>query len=121
MLCSASVSALQIMFNNNLYESIAKWETFQIFKEDIVGVLLPGGSVTKTGLLLDISRAAVSKVMMTYTNHGRTSLAKRNSGQKSKLRGLCTAAKVTAELNIHLKDCFHKNSLTRSAQIQHPW
>ena len=52
MLCSASVSALQIMFNNNLYESIAKWETFQIFKEDIVGVLLPGGSVTKTGLFI---------------------------------------------------------------------
>jgi len=32
-----------------------------------------------------------------------------------------TAAMVTAELNIHLEDRFHKNSLTRASQIQHPW
>ena len=31
-----------------------------------------------------------------------------------------TAAKVTAELNIHLETCLHKNSLTRASQIQHP-
>ena len=34
VLCSASVSALQIVFNNSLYESTAKWEASQIFKED---------------------------------------------------------------------------------------
>ena len=34
MLCSASVTALQIVFSNSLYENNAKWETFQIFKED---------------------------------------------------------------------------------------
>ena len=34
MLCSASVSALQIVFSNSLNESTAKWETSQIFKED---------------------------------------------------------------------------------------
>ena len=59
--------------------------------------------------------------MTTYANHGRTSSAKRNSGQKPKLseRDRCTlkkivsinhrsaAAKVTAELNIHLEDRFH--------------
>ena len=33
-LCSASVNALQIAFSNSSYESSAKWETFQIFKED---------------------------------------------------------------------------------------
>jgi len=33
MLCSASVSALQIVFSNSLYENTTKWETFQIFKE----------------------------------------------------------------------------------------
>ena len=32
--CSASVNALQIVFSNSLYESIVKWETSQIFKED---------------------------------------------------------------------------------------
>ena len=56
--------------------------------------------------------------MATYTHHGRTSSAKRNSGQKPKLseRNHCTlnrivsinhrstAAKVTAELNIHVED-----------------
>jgi len=34
MLFSATVSALQIVFNNSLCESTAKWETCQIFKED---------------------------------------------------------------------------------------
>ena len=46
----------------------------------IVGVHLAGASVSKMATLLGVSRAAVSKVMMTYTNHGRTSTAKRNNG-----------------------------------------
>jgi len=77
MLCSASVNALQIMFSNSSYESTAKWKTCQIFKE---------------ATLVGISRAAVSKVMMAYTNHRETSSAKRNSGQKPKLseRDCCT-------------------------------
>ena len=33
-----------------------------------VGVDLAGASVTKTAALLGVSRAAVSKVMMVYTN-----------------------------------------------------
>ena len=99
----------------------------------IVGARLAGASVTKTAALLGVSRAAVSKVMMTYTNHGRTS-AKRNSGRKPNLserdrrrlkrivaiNNRSTAAKVTAELNIHLEDHFHKNSLMRLSQSPHP-
>ena len=46
---------------------------------------LAGASVTKTATLLGVSRAAVSEIMMSYTNRGRTSSAKRNSGQKPKL------------------------------------
>jgi len=55
--------------------------------------------------------------MTAYTNHGKTSSAERNSGQKPKLierdcRTLrilpnnhgTTVAKVTAELNMHLED-----------------
>ena len=53
-------------------------------KGRIVGVHLAGASVTRTATLLGVSKAAVSKVM-TYANHGRTSSAKRNSGQKQKL------------------------------------
>jgi len=52
-----------------LYESTAKWETSQIFKKDSVGAHLPGVSVTKTATLIGVSRAAVSKVMMTHTYH----------------------------------------------------
>jgi len=52
----------------------------------IVGVCLAGTSVTKLANLLGESRAAVSKVMKSYTHHGRTSWAKRNSGKKQKLR-----------------------------------
>jgi len=73
---------------------------------------------------------------MTYTKQGRTSSPARNSSQNPKLsekdchtlKGIVsinprsTAAKVTAELNIHLEDRFHKNSLMRASQIQqHPW
>jgi predicted transcriptional regulator len=37
---------------------------------------LAGASVIKTATLLGVSRAAVSKVMSTYTNHGKTTLTK---------------------------------------------
>jgi predicted transcriptional regulator len=116
VLCSASVSALQIVFSDSLHECI--------FKEDIVGAHLGGASVTKTATVLGVSRAAVSTVVRTYTNHGRTSSVKRNSSLKSKLSGRdrhtlkrivsinhrSTAAKVTAELYNHLENHFHKKS-----------
>jgi hypothetical protein len=66
------------------------------------------------------SRAAVSNVMMAYSNHGKTSSTRRNSGRKLKLserdhRTLkrtvskdhrTALAKLTAEPNIHLEDRF---------------
>jgi hypothetical protein len=76
--------------------------------------------VTKTAILLGVWRASVSKVMLAYTNHGKTTSAKRNSGRKSTLterdrRTLrrivsknhrTTAVQVTAELIIGLrKNC----------------
>jgi transposase len=39
--------------------------------------------VIKTATLLGVLRATVSKVMSAYTNHGKTTSAKRNSGRKS--------------------------------------
>jgi hypothetical protein len=63
-------------------------------------------------------RATVSKVMLAYTNNGKTTSVKRNSGRKSALtegdhctlrrivskKHRTTASQVTAELNIRLKD-----------------
>ena len=46
----------------------------------IVGAHLAGASVTKMATLLGVSKAAVSKVMASHTNNGRTSSPKRNSG-----------------------------------------
>jgi predicted transcriptional regulator len=72
------------------------------------GARLVGASVTKTAKLLDASRATVSKVMSSHTNHGKTS-EKRNGGRNSTLartlrivskNRTTTAAQVTAELNI---------------------
>jgi transposase len=51
----------------------------------IIGALLTGASVMKTAKLLGVLRSAVSKVMSAYTNHGKTTSAKRNSGRKSTL------------------------------------
>jgi predicted transcriptional regulator len=53
------------------------WADFQ--RGQIFGACLAGASVTKTTSLLGVSKAAVYKVMTSYTNHGRTSSAKRNS------------------------------------------
>jgi len=124
VLYSASVNALQIVFSNSLYVSTAEWETSQIFKEDTVGLRLAGASVIKMAPLLGVSRAVVSKVISSYTNHRRTSSAKRNSGRKPQLIGKdchmlkrivvinqrSTAAKVTAEINIRLKTFPEKQS-----------
>jgi predicted transcriptional regulator len=49
----------------------------------IVCARFAGASVTKTATLLGVSRATISKVMSAYTNHGKTTSAKRNSGQIS--------------------------------------
>jgi len=54
-------------------------------RAQVVCARLAGASVTKMATLLGVSRVVVSKVMMTYTNHGRTLSAKRNSCQKPKL------------------------------------
>jgi predicted transcriptional regulator len=48
----------------------------------ITGACLGGASVTKTATLLGVSRATVSKVTSAYTNHDKTTPAKRNSGRK---------------------------------------
>jgi len=76
-LCFASVNAFQIVFSDSSYESTAKWETCQILKEDIVGAYLVVALVSKTVTLFGVSRAAVSKIITAYTNHGKT-LAERN-------------------------------------------
>jgi hypothetical protein len=52
----------------------------------IAGARLAGVSVIKTAPLLCLSRATVSKVMSAaYTNHGKTTSAKRNSRRNSTL------------------------------------
>ena len=55
-------------------------------------------SVNKTATFLVVSRA-VSNVMTTYTNHGKTSSAKRSSGRKPKL----------SERNRHILKIMSKN------------
>jgi transposase len=46
-------------------------------------VRLAGASVTKIATLLGVSRMTVSKATLAYTNHGKTTSAKRKSGRKS--------------------------------------
>jgi len=48
-------------------------------------VRLAEAHVTKTATLLGASREAVPKVMTAYTDHWKTSSAKKNNGRKPKL------------------------------------
>jgi transposase len=47
----------------------------------MVGARLAGAYFIKTATLFGVSRATVSKLMSAYTNHGKTTSAKRNSGE----------------------------------------
>jgi hypothetical protein len=49
----------------------------------IVGVQTARACNNKCHIITGVSRAAVSKVMSVYTNHGKTSLEKWNSGLKT--------------------------------------
>jgi hypothetical protein len=60
-------------------------DLFNFERWQIIGARLAGASVTKTATFLGVSRVTVSKVMSAYTNHGKTTSVKRNSGQKSAL------------------------------------
>jgi transposase len=80
----------------------------------LVGAPSAGASVTKTAILLGVSRATVSKIMSSaYMNRGKTSSTKRNSGRKSSLteRDRHTLKMIvlknhtnTAAQNNHLED-----------------
>jgi transposase len=67
----------------------------------IVGARLAGASVTETATLLCVSRATVSKIMLAYTNHGKTASMKRNSWRKSAM---------AERLSYIEKDCFEKST-----------
>jgi predicted transcriptional regulator len=51
----------------------------------IVGAHLAGAFVTETATLLGVSKATVSEVMSAYTNHGKTTSAKRKSAEQVKV------------------------------------
>jgi transposase len=77
-------------------------------RRQIVGPRLTGASVTKTTILLGVSRATVSKVMLTYTNLGKTTSAKRNNKRKSDL---------TERDRRALRRIVSKNHRTTAAQV----
>jgi transposase len=122
------------MWKNRKMGDLSDFERGQI-----VGACLAGASVTDIVTLLGASRATVSEVMSTYTNHGKTRAAERNSGWKSTLterdrrilRRILSKNHTTtaAELNILLEDsvstktvrrAFHKSSIHGRAVIAKP-
>jgi hypothetical protein len=53
---------------------------FDFGRGQTVRARLVGASMIKPATLLGVSRVTVPKVMSAYTNHGKTTLLKRNSG-----------------------------------------
>jgi transposase len=83
------------------------WSDFE--RGQIVGARLAGASVIKISTLLGVSRATVSEVMSAFTNHGKTTSAKRNSGRKSTL---------TERDSRTLKKIVSKNHTNTAAQVR---
>jgi hypothetical protein len=108
--CNARFSAFVIVLNGSPCERLGKLETGPILKEDIslVAVQLER-LLTKIITLLGVSRATVSKVMSAaYTNHGKATSAKRNSGRKSTL---------TERYRRIFRRIISKNHRTTAAQV----
>jgi transposase len=74
----------------------------------IVGAHLAGACVTEVATLLGLSGATVSKVMLSYTNHGKSTSTKRNSERKST---------VTERDRCSLKRIVSRNHRTTAAQV----
>jgi hypothetical protein len=74
----------------------------------IVSARLAAASVIKIATLLSVSRATASKAMSVYTNHGKTTPAKRNSWRKSTL---------TERYRRTLRRIVSKNHRTTAAQV----
>jgi hypothetical protein len=118
-----------------MWKNRMKGDLFNFERGHITGTLSAGASVTKTATWLGVLRASVSKVMSAYTNHGKTTSVKRNSGQKLTERDChalrtvsknhrTTAAQMTTELNIHLKDSdvsFRDPTSTVGLQLLNLW
>ena len=109
MVCSASVSALQIVFSNISYLGLGasgpRAPEPNYNQSTVCMTVVQNGrlvrsskrtgcwcvfscsaaSVAKMATLFSVYRAAVSKDVTAHTNHGKTSSARRNSGQKPKL------------------------------------
>jgi transposase len=74
----------------------------------IVRAHLAGATMIKTATLLGVSRATVSEVMSAYTDHGKTTSARGNSGRSSTL---------TESGRRTLRGTVSKNHRTTAAQV----
>jgi hypothetical protein len=130
-LCSARVSALVIVLSDCPCERTENRWLIRFWKRTDSWCAFSWSICDKTVTLLGVSRA---KVMSAYTNHEKTTSAKRNSGRKSTLkeRDRRTLWRMVSKLlQQRWQDsrteyssgstCFHKNCPTWASQIQHPW
>jgi transposase len=78
---------------------------FDFEREQMASTCLAGGSMMKTATLLGVSRARVPKIMSAYTNHGKTTSAKRSIGRSSTLteryRRRNTLRSIVSKKNTH--------------------
>nr|XP_015921838.2 uncharacterized protein LOC107450538 [Parasteatoda tepidariorum] len=93
----------------------------------IIGARLAGASVSRATELVGVSRTTVSRTLSTYTELGKVSSARHNSGRKSKLsdrdrrvlkrivarKRKTTLPVITSEMNTHLENPVSMKTIQR--------
>ena len=100
MLCGASVSALHIVLTIVCMKELQSGRLAVFSKRTDCWCMFSWSICNKMTTLLGVSKAALSKAMMAYTNNGKSCTLKRVVSKNRRT----TAVNLTVELSIHLED-----------------
>ncbi|GFV03027.1 transposable element Tcb1 transposase [Trichonephila clavipes] len=102
-------------------------DLFEVKRGMVIGARLAEASLSRTAKFVGVSRTTVSRVMTAYTNMGKVSSVKHNSGRKLKLKDRhrrvlkrivarnrkTTLPQITSEMYTHLLNPDYMKTIQR--------